>query len=141
MLKKYRILALLLVLFLTSCGTLMHPERKGQFVHDKKLDLSVTLLNASTIFIFPPLTLVAFVVDASNKTLFLPADEVLLYKDTPKNKAIEREQERILREEEKLRQAELEQQKEEMGITEEPNPEDEFDSIEDVEDEDGDLFS
>ncbi len=140
MLKKYRILALLLVLFLTSCGTIMHPERKGQHLPAKKLDLSIVLLNTATIFIFPPVTFVAFMVDMYNKTLFLPTNEVLLYENTPENKALARKQERILKEEEALKQKELEKQREEMGVTEQANPEDEFDNIEEMEDVDGNLF-
>ncbi|GGF75240.1 hypothetical protein [Alteromonas lipolytica] len=59
-----------LILNLTACGTILHPERKGQT--DGRLDTSVVLLDAlGLLFFFVP-GVVAFAVDFSNGTIYLP---------------------------------------------------------------------
>lgn len=59
-----------LVLQTTACGTIIHPERKGQ--SGGQLDPAIVALNAiGLLFYFIP-GIVAFAVDFSNGTIYLP---------------------------------------------------------------------
>ena len=59
-----------LILNLTACGTILHPERKGQT--SGRLDAGVVLLDAvGLLFFFVP-GVIAFAVDFSNGTIYLP---------------------------------------------------------------------
>lgn len=61
------------VLNLTACGTLMHPERKGQT--GGRVDAGVVALDAvGLLFWFIP-GVIAFAVDFSNGTIYLPGGE------------------------------------------------------------------
>ena len=63
-------LAGVLVLASSGCGTLLHPERKGQT--GGRLDPGVVLLDGIGLFFFLIPGLVAFAVDLSNGTIYLP---------------------------------------------------------------------
>ena len=59
-----------LILNLTACGTILHPERKGQT--SGRLDAGVVLLDAlGLLFFFVP-GVIAIAVDFSNGTIYLP---------------------------------------------------------------------
>lgn len=59
-----------LILNLTACGTILHPERKGQ--SSGRLDAGIVLLDAvGLLFFFVP-GVIAFAVDFSNGTIYLP---------------------------------------------------------------------
>ncbi|MDA9557557.1 hypothetical protein N9R79_08670 [Vibrio sp.] len=54
----------------TACGTIIHPERKGQI--DGKLDTSIVALDAIGLLFFIIPGVIAFAVDFSNGTIYLP---------------------------------------------------------------------
>ena len=55
---------------LASCGTILHPERKGQV--DGQLDTSIVVLDAIGLLFFLVPGVIAFAVDFSNGTIYLP---------------------------------------------------------------------
>jgi hypothetical protein len=55
---------------LTSCGTLMYPERRGQ--RGGHLDVGVTVLDAIGLLFFIIPGVIAFCIDFSNGTIYLP---------------------------------------------------------------------
>lgn len=55
---------------LSACGTIMYPERKGQI--DGKLDSTVVILNGIGLLLFLVPGVIAFAVDFSNGTIYLP---------------------------------------------------------------------
>lgn len=57
----------------SGCGTIMHPERKGQPAGD--LDWSIVLLDGVGLLLFFIPGIIAFAVDFNNGTIYLPADE------------------------------------------------------------------
>ena len=57
----------------SGCGTLLYPERKGQ--KDGKLDTTVVLLDGVGLLFFIIPGLVAFLIDFSNGTIYLPGTE------------------------------------------------------------------
>ena len=59
-----------LTLHLTACGTILHPERKGQ--RDGRLDAGVVVLDAIGLLFFIIPGVIAFAVDFSNGTIYLP---------------------------------------------------------------------
>ena len=59
-----------LILNLTACGTILHPERKGQT--SGRLDAGVVLLDAVGLMFFFVPGVIAFAVDFSNGTIYLP---------------------------------------------------------------------
>lgn len=61
---------LALTLALSGCGTILHPERKGQI--SGRIDPGVAVLNGiGLLFFFVP-GVIAFAVDFSNGTIYLP---------------------------------------------------------------------
>ncbi len=61
---------LTLSLLLSGCGTIMHPERKGQI--SGRIDPGIAVLDGiGLLFFFVP-GVIAFVVDFSNGTIYLP---------------------------------------------------------------------
>ncbi len=61
---------LILSLVLSGCGTIMHPERKGQI--SGRIDPGVAVLDGlGLLFFFVP-GVIAFAVDFSNGTIYLP---------------------------------------------------------------------
>lgn len=75
--KPVRLLPLILTaavtLHLTSCGTLLHPERRGQ-PPGGRLDPAIVLLDAAGLLLFLIPGLVAFAVDFSTGAIYLPPD-------------------------------------------------------------------
>lgn len=59
------------MLWIASCGTIIHPERVGQ-PRTGKLDLSIVLLDGLGLFFFFIPGVVAFVVDFATGAIFLP---------------------------------------------------------------------
>ena len=55
---------------LMGCGTLMYPERRGQ--RGGRLDVGVTILDAVGLLFFIIPGVIAFCVDFSNGTIYLP---------------------------------------------------------------------
>jgi len=55
-----------------GCGTIMHPERKGQPAGD--LDWSIVALNGVGLLLFLIPGVIAFAVDFNNGTIYLPQD-------------------------------------------------------------------
>jgi hypothetical protein len=64
------LVTLLLSLSLTACGTLLYPERKGQV--SGQIDPGVAILDGIGLFLFFVPGVVAFAVDFSNGTIYLP---------------------------------------------------------------------
>jgi len=60
----------LLVFQLTGCGTLLYPERRGQLAGH--LDAGVVILDAIGLLFFIIPGVIAFAVDFSNGTIYLP---------------------------------------------------------------------
>jgi len=59
------------MLWIASCGTIIHPERVGQ-PRTGRLDLSIVLLDGLGLFFFFIPGVVAFVVDFATGAIFLP---------------------------------------------------------------------
>src|SRR5882672_1632245 len=59
-----------LVLHATACGTLMHPERKGQT--QGPIDVGVAILDGIGLLFFIIPGVIAYAVDFSNGTIYLP---------------------------------------------------------------------
>ena len=59
-----------LIVQLTGCGTLLYPERKGQRVGH--LDAGVVILDGIGLLLFIVPGVIAFAVDFSNGTIYLP---------------------------------------------------------------------
>jgi len=73
-----------IVFCVTSCGTLLYPERKGQI--SGRIDPEVAILDAiGLLFFFIP-GVIAFAVDFSNGTIYLPHTRASL-KDGPSDLA------------------------------------------------------
>ena len=64
------LLSALLVATTSGCGTILHPERKGQI--DGQLDPSIVVLDALGLLFFLIPGVIAFAVDFSNGTIYLP---------------------------------------------------------------------
>lgn len=74
---------------LASCGTILYPERKGQ--KSGKLDVGVVLLDAvGLLFFFIP-GIIAFAVDFSNGTIYLPPGKAGLDNDKYKTAKFDRD--------------------------------------------------
>lgn len=56
----------------TGCGTILHPERKGQPAGD--LDWSIVALDGIGLLLFLVPGVIAFAVDFNNGSIYLPAD-------------------------------------------------------------------
>jgi len=57
-------------LSLTSCGTILYPERKGQ--RDGRLDIGIVLLDGIGLLFFIIPGVIAYAVDFTNGTIYLP---------------------------------------------------------------------
>lgn len=55
---------------LTGCGTVLHPERKGQISGD--YDLNIVILNGIGLIFFIIPGVIAYAVDLNNGTIYLP---------------------------------------------------------------------
>jgi hypothetical protein len=72
------IITTLLVFQLTGCGTLLYPERRGQIAG--RLDVGIVILDGiGLLFAIIP-GVIAFAVDFSNGTIYLPAHRVVVSK-------------------------------------------------------------
>jgi len=60
----------LMVLYISSCGTILYPERTGQ--RKGKIDVAVAALDAVGLLFFVIPGIIAFVVDYNNGTIYLP---------------------------------------------------------------------
>ncbi len=86
--KKILTLALVagFVANLTACGTILYPERKGQT--DGRVDIGVVALDAiGLLFWFIP-GVIAFAVDFSNGTIYLPGGERAQLSDEEMNEVV-----------------------------------------------------
>lgn len=63
--------ALVFTLQLAACGTLMYPERRNQKAHDE-VDATVAVLDGLALLLFLVPGVVAFAVDFSNNSIYLP---------------------------------------------------------------------
>ena len=63
-------LCMVLILQFVACGTILYPERKGQM--NGRIDPSVALLDAVGLLFFLIPGIIAFAVDFSNGTIYLP---------------------------------------------------------------------
>ena len=72
-----KIISLIIVsVFVTNsvgCGTILHPERKGQV--DGRIDPSIAVLDGIGLLFFLIPGVIAFAVDFSNGTIYLPGTE------------------------------------------------------------------
>lgn len=59
-----------LILQLTACGTILHPERKGQ--KSGRIDPAIALFDAIGLLFFLIPGVIAFAVDFHNGTIYLP---------------------------------------------------------------------
>jgi hypothetical protein len=64
------ILTVALIFQMAGCGTLMHPERKGQRGGD--IDVGIAILDGLGLLLFIIPGVIAFAVDFSNGTIYLP---------------------------------------------------------------------
>jgi len=74
-------LALLAVVHLTGCGTLLYPERRGQ-THGR-IDPAVAILDGIGLLVWIIPGLVAFAVDFSTGAIYMPPDESVLDEAPP----------------------------------------------------------
>lgn len=63
-------ICLTLIAQLAGCGTLLHPERRGQ--RGGRLDAGIVVLDAIGLLFFIIPGIIAFAVDFSNGTIYLP---------------------------------------------------------------------
>ena len=66
-------LAAVFLLQVTACGTLMHPERKGQT--GGRIDAGIAILDGLGLLFYIIPGVIAFAVDFSNGTIYLPPDK------------------------------------------------------------------
>lgn len=65
------LIAAILTTNLSGCGTILHPDRKGQI--DGRIDPAIAVLDAVGLLFFLIPGVIAFAVDFSNGTIYLPA--------------------------------------------------------------------
>lgn len=63
-------LAMLTATMVTSCGTILYPERQGQ--SNGKIDINVVLMDGIGLFFFLLPGIIAYVVDFSTGAIYLP---------------------------------------------------------------------
>jgi hypothetical protein len=68
------------LLQITACGTIIYPERKGQV--GGKVDVGVAILDGLGLLLFIIPGVIAFAVDFSNGTIYLPPGQTSLLEDT-----------------------------------------------------------
>ena len=66
----YVLVFAVLIVQLAGCGTIMYPERKGQ--KGGKIDVGIAVLDGIGLFVFIVPGIIAYVVDFSNGTIYLP---------------------------------------------------------------------
>lgn len=70
-----------LTLQLTSCGTILHPERRGQ--PPGRLDPAIVVLDAVGLLLFFVPGVIAFAVDFTTGTIYLPPEHATLIEAAP----------------------------------------------------------
>ena len=80
------LVALAVSLQLASCGTILYPERKGQ--RDGRLDIGVVLLDGIGLLCFIIPGVIAYAVDFSNGTIYLPGGRMNAGLDIPDVKTV-----------------------------------------------------
>ncbi|MBD3652896.1 hypothetical protein [Kangiella sp.] len=63
----------------SGCGTILHPERKGQV--DGRIDPSIAVLDGLGLLLFLIPGIIAFAVDFNNGTIYLPGTQGSLHDD------------------------------------------------------------
>src|SRR5262245_7471890 len=76
-------LTISLVFFLTSCGTVLYPERRGQPVG--RLDIGVVALDGLGLLLFLVPGVIAFAVDFATGAIYLPPGYSTLVPPTTKD--------------------------------------------------------
>src|SRR5260370_42086860 len=74
----HKCLTAVLVLQMASCGTILYPERRGQPAG--RLDLAVVTLDAVGLLLFLVPGVIAFAVDFSNGTIYLPPERTVFFR-------------------------------------------------------------
>lgn len=77
-LRRFTLVTLALTYGLSTvgCGYVFHPERRNQQVHSGQLDVSIVLLDAIGCLFFIIPGVIAFAVDISSNTIYLPGNAV-----------------------------------------------------------------
>lgn len=75
-----RLLVLALAANLAACGTIIHPERQNQRASGN-LDIGIVLLDGIGLFFFIIPGVIAYAVDFSNHTIYLPGGHRLSSQD------------------------------------------------------------
>ena len=72
--KKFvsKICILAILTNFAACGTILHPERKGQTGAGQQLDVSIVLLDGIGLIFFLVPGVIAYAVDFTNGTIYLP---------------------------------------------------------------------
>jgi hypothetical protein len=69
--KVFNVAVIIALVFqLSGCGTILHPERKGQ--KSGRLDIGIVVLDTIGLLFFLIPGIIAFAVDFSNGTIYLP---------------------------------------------------------------------
>ncbi len=66
-----RLFVLALIFNLAACGTILHPERKNQHASGQ-IDVGIAILDGIGLLFFIRPGVIAFAVDFSNNTIYLP---------------------------------------------------------------------
>jgi hypothetical protein len=64
------LISIVLIFQLVACGTILHPERKGQM--NGRIDPGIAILDGIGLFFFIIPGVIAYAVDFSNGTIYLP---------------------------------------------------------------------
>lgn len=67
------------LLNVTGCGTILHPERKGQT--DGRIDPAIAIMDGVGLLLFVIPGIIAFAVDFHNGTIYLPGTQGSLHDD------------------------------------------------------------
>lgn len=67
------------LLNITGCGTILHPERKGQT--DGRIDPAIAIMDGVGLLLFVIPGIIAFAVDFHNGTIYLPGTQGSLHDD------------------------------------------------------------
>ena len=66
----YVLICVVLIVQLTGCGTIIHPERKGQ--KSGRIDVGIAVLDGIGLLFFLIPGIIAYAVDFNNGTIYLP---------------------------------------------------------------------
>jgi hypothetical protein len=89
MIWQKRVASLLLftsILTTSACGTLLHPERSGQ--RGERIDPAVALLDGIGVLFYVIPGLVAFAIDFSNGTIYLPGGRRMSVASTDEHRTV-----------------------------------------------------